>query len=136
MKEILERIAKSLESIDAELKARNADRKKLLEEAEQIEKKVIEIQADPFGLENLKAAALADKAKKKGWQKKHIAWTMRLPKKTYLHYITFNEKRQEYNMTYLIIATIILALTEIIVLPFASKRLSIFDWEDVEDETI
>ena len=61
---------------------------------------------------------------------------MRLPKKTYLHYITFNEKRQEYNMTYLIIATIILALTEIIVLPFASKRLSIFDWEDVEDETI
>jgi len=66
MKEILERIAKSLESIDAELKARNADRKKLLEEAERIEKKVIEIQADPFGLENLKAAALADKAKKKG----------------------------------------------------------------------
>ena len=65
MNEILERIAKSLESIDAELKARNADRKKLLEEAEQIEKKVIEIQADPFGLENLKAAALADKAKKK-----------------------------------------------------------------------
>lgn len=68
MNEILERIAKSLESIDAELKARNADRKKLLEEAEQIEKKVIEIQADPFGLENLKAAALADKAKKKGWR--------------------------------------------------------------------
>ena len=66
MKEILERIAKSLESIDAELKARNADRKKLLEEAERIEKKVIEIQADPFGLENLKVAALADKAKKKG----------------------------------------------------------------------
>jgi len=65
MKEILERIAKSLESIDAELKARNADRKKLLEEAERIEKKVIEIQADPFGLENLKVAALADKAKKK-----------------------------------------------------------------------
>ena len=64
MKEILERIAKSLESIDAELKARNVDRKKLLEEAERIEKKVIEIQADPFGLENLKAAALADKAKK------------------------------------------------------------------------
>ena len=66
MKEILERIAKSLESIDAELKARNADRKKLLEEAERIEKKVIEIQADPFGLENLKVAALADNAKKKG----------------------------------------------------------------------
>lgn len=65
MNEILERIAKSLESIDAELKARNADRKKLLEGAERIEKKVIEIQADPFGLENLKAAALADKSKKK-----------------------------------------------------------------------
>ena len=65
MKEILERIAKSLESIDAELKARNTDRKKLLEEAEQIEKKVIEIQVDPFGLENLKATALADKTKKK-----------------------------------------------------------------------
>ena len=65
MKEILERIAKSLESIDAELKARNADRKKLLEEAERIEKKVIEIQADPFGLENLKVAGLADKAKQK-----------------------------------------------------------------------
>ena len=39
-------------------------------------------------------------------------------------------------MTFLIIATIILALTEIIVLPFASKRLSIFDLEDVEDEII
>ena len=39
-------------------------------------------------------------------------------------------------MTYLIIATIILALIEIIVLPFANKRLSILDWEDVEDETI
>ena len=57
--------SKKLESIDAELKARNADRKKLLEEAERIEKKVIEIQAEPFGLENLKAAALADKSKKK-----------------------------------------------------------------------
>ena len=59
-----------------------------------------------------------------------------LTKKTYLHYITFNEKRQEYNMTYLIIATIILALTEIIVLPFAGKRLSILNLEGVEDETI
>lgn len=39
-------------------------------------------------------------------------------------------------MTYLIIAVAVLALTEIIVLPFASKRLSIFDLEDVEDETI
>ena len=41
-----------------------------------------------------------------------------------------------FNMTYFIIATIILALTEIIVLPFASKRLSILKWEDVEDEII
>ena len=39
-------------------------------------------------------------------------------------------------MTYVIVTTIILALTEIIVLPFARKRLSIFDLEDVEDETI
>ena len=39
-------------------------------------------------------------------------------------------------MTYLIITTIILALAEIIVLPFASKRLSILELEDVEDETI
>lgn len=40
MEEILERIAKSLESIDTELKARNTDRKKLLEEAERIEKRL------------------------------------------------------------------------------------------------
>ena len=39
-------------------------------------------------------------------------------------------------MTFLIIATIILGLTEIRVLPFAGKRLSIFDLEDVEDEII
>ena len=67
MKEILERIAKSLESIDTELKARNTDRKKLLEEAERIEKKVIEIQADPFGLENLKAK----KGDKYGYKRKN-----------------------------------------------------------------
>ena len=39
-------------------------------------------------------------------------------------------------MTYVIITTIILALTEIIVLPFVSKRLSILDLEDVKDEII
>ena len=39
-------------------------------------------------------------------------------------------------MTYLIIAVTVLALAEIIVLPFANKRLSILDLEDVEDETI
>ena len=65
MKEILERIAKSLESIDAELKERKADRKKLLEEAEQIEKTCLEIKEDPFGLNILKEKALADKAKQK-----------------------------------------------------------------------
>lgn len=65
MEEYLERIAKSLESIATELKVSKVNQKKLLEEAEQIEKKAREIQADPFGLESLKAAALADKAKKK-----------------------------------------------------------------------
>ena len=35
-----------------------------LKKLNKLKKKVIEIQADPFGLENLKAAALADKAKK------------------------------------------------------------------------
>ena len=39
-------------------------------------------------------------------------------------------------MTYLIIAVTVLALAEIIVLPFASKRLSILDLEDIEDEII
>lgn len=39
-------------------------------------------------------------------------------------------------MTYLIIAVTVLALAEIIVLPFACKRLSIFDLENVEDEII
>ena len=66
-------------------------------------------------------------------RKKHIAETMRLTK----NLLTLYQKNGEtFNMTYLIIATIILALTEIIVLPFASKRLSILNLEDVEDETI
>lgn len=39
-------------------------------------------------------------------------------------------------MTYLIIAVTVLTLTEIIVLPFASKRLSILNLEDVKDEII
>ena len=43
LEEILERIAKSLESIDAELKARNEDRKILLEQAEVIELSLIHI---------------------------------------------------------------------------------------------
>lgn len=63
MKKILERIAKSLESIDLELKARNADRKILINQAELIERTCLEIKEDPFGLNVLKEAALADKAK-------------------------------------------------------------------------
>ena len=43
MNEILERIAKSLESIDTELKARNKDREILINQAEQIEKTCCEI---------------------------------------------------------------------------------------------
>lgn len=65
MKEILERIAKSLESIDAELKARNEDRKILINQAELIERTCLEIKEDPFGLNVLKEKALADKAKQK-----------------------------------------------------------------------
>ena len=65
MKEILERIEKSLESIDAELKARNEDRKILINQAELIEKTCLEIKEDPFGLNVLKEKALADKAKQK-----------------------------------------------------------------------
>lgn len=63
MKKILERIAKSLESIDAELKARNEDRKILINQAELIERTCLEIKEDPFGLNVLKEATLADKAK-------------------------------------------------------------------------
>lgn len=63
MKEILERIAKSLESIDLELKARNKDRKILINQAELIERTCLEIKEDPFGLNVLKEKALADKAK-------------------------------------------------------------------------
>lgn len=59
MNEILERIAKSLESIDAELKARNKDREILINQAEQIEKICLEIKEDPFGLNVLKEKALA-----------------------------------------------------------------------------
>lgn len=61
----LAHIAKSLESIDAELKARNKDREILINQAEQIEKTCLEIKEDPFGLNVLKEKALADKAKQK-----------------------------------------------------------------------
>lgn len=62
---VLARIAKSLESIDAELKARNKDREILINQAEQVEKTCLEIKEDPFGLNVLKEKALADKAKQK-----------------------------------------------------------------------
>ena len=65
MKEILERIAKSLESIDAELKARNEDCKILINQAELIERTCLEIKEDPFSLNVLKEKALADKGKEK-----------------------------------------------------------------------
>jgi hypothetical protein len=65
LEEFLERIAKSLESIDAELKARNEDRKILLDQAELIEKTCLDIKEDPFGLNGLKREALADKVKRK-----------------------------------------------------------------------
>ena len=54
LEEILERIAKSLESIDTELKARSEDRKVLLNQAEVIEKTCLDIKEDPVGLNGLK----------------------------------------------------------------------------------
>ena len=65
LEEFLERIAKSLESIDAELKARSEDRKVLLNQAEVIEKTCLDIKEDPFGLNGLKRKALADRVKQK-----------------------------------------------------------------------
>ena len=64
-KEFLERIAKSLDSIDLELKARNEDRKILLNQSELIEKTCLDIKEDPFGLNGLKRKALADRVKQK-----------------------------------------------------------------------
>ena len=65
LEEFLERIAKSLESIVTELKVRNEDRKLLLNQAEAIEKICLDIKEDPFGLDNLKRKALADRVKQK-----------------------------------------------------------------------
>ena len=65
LEEFLERIAKSLESIVTELKVRNEDRKLLLNQAETIEKICLDIKEDPFGLDNLKRKALADRVKQK-----------------------------------------------------------------------
>ena len=52
LEEFLERIAKSLDSIDLELKARN-------------EETCLDIKEDPFGLNGLKRKALADRVKQK-----------------------------------------------------------------------
>ena len=65
LEEILERISKSLESIYAELKARNEDRKLILNQAEVIEKTCLDIKEDPFGLNGLKRKAMADRVKQK-----------------------------------------------------------------------
>lgn len=65
LEEFLERIAKSLESIDLELKARNEDRKILLNQSELIEKTCLDIKEDPFGLNDLKRKAIADRVKQK-----------------------------------------------------------------------
>ena len=65
LEEFLERIAKSLESINAELKARKEDRKILLDQTEAIEKICFDIKEDPFGLNDLKRKALADRVKQK-----------------------------------------------------------------------
>ena len=65
LEEFLERIAKSLESIDAELKARKEDRKILLDQTEAIEKICFDIKEDPFCLNGLKRKALADRVKQK-----------------------------------------------------------------------
>lgn len=65
VEEILERIAKSLESIDAELKARNSERKELLEASENIQKLCEAILDDPLGTQRYKEKALADRVKQK-----------------------------------------------------------------------
>ncbi|MCL6222277.1 hypothetical protein ML603_06245 [Streptococcus dysgalactiae subsp. equisimilis] len=64
MKEILSSIAKSLESIATEFKAQNSYREEMKQNMEQMEKIILDIQNDPFGLERLKAEALSEKASK------------------------------------------------------------------------
>ena len=50
MREIMERIAKSLEFIADELKARRDDRQLLVQRISELEDALKGIQADPFGL--------------------------------------------------------------------------------------
>ena len=65
VEEIFERIAKSLESIDAELKARNSERKELLEASENIQKLCEARLDDPLGIKGYKEKSLADRVKQK-----------------------------------------------------------------------
>lgn len=50
MKGILERIAKSLESIDKEFKASRVDREQFKQQLSQMEQMIADIADDPFGL--------------------------------------------------------------------------------------
>ena len=65
LEEFLERIAKSLESIDTELKVRNIERKELLEASGNIQKLCEAILDDPLGIQRYKEKALADRVKQK-----------------------------------------------------------------------
>ncbi|HGD4901539.1 TPA: hypothetical protein ACTEI4_001686 [Streptococcus agalactiae] len=64
MEEILSSIAKSLESIATEFKAQNSYREEMKQNMEQMEKIILDIQSDPFGLKHLKDKALSEKASK------------------------------------------------------------------------
>lgn len=64
MEEIIERIAKSLEVIADDLKTRHEERKELRENMERMEKIMLDIQNDPFGLKQLKDEALSEKVSK------------------------------------------------------------------------
>ncbi|HEM3702208.1 TPA: hypothetical protein U1D11_000678 [Streptococcus suis] len=50
MKEIFERIAKSLECIAEELKAQSAERSELRQQFDTLENMLIELRNDPFGI--------------------------------------------------------------------------------------
>lgn len=65
LEEFLERIAKSLEFIDAELKARNSELKELLEASGNSQKLCEAILHVPLGIQRYKEKALADRVKQK-----------------------------------------------------------------------
>ncbi|WP_256592240.1 hypothetical protein [Streptococcus agalactiae] len=56
--------SKSLESIATEFKAQNSYREEMKQNMEQMEKIILDIQSDPFGLKHLKDKALSEKASK------------------------------------------------------------------------